>query len=200
MQGVLSTRLKVTVCSLNLLATQDQLLKDYLAEPIRLSQFVAHLRKKRVSKMYPSCDDLNKLLDREWIKRLWTYQEILLASNPVIVCGHSHLPWSEFAIGILFLEYSGINYSRQAPIINRLSTWAAVSLARDHIEFKANPSQHPKEEERTQLQRYQRFVIRVTQHIQALHQLNSAVIILFGYGTSTIGLIWLVLRRGEGSQ
>lgn len=31
--------------------------------------------------------DLENLLNRAWIQRVWTYQEILLANNPIVVCG-----------------------------------------------------------------------------------------------------------------
>ncbi|KAH7630912.1 heterokaryon incompatibility protein-domain-containing protein, partial [Sordaria sp. MPI-SDFR-AT-0083] len=32
-------------------------------------------------------NDLEYLLDREWLHRAWTFQEIILASNPIILCG-----------------------------------------------------------------------------------------------------------------
>jgi len=75
------------------------------------------LKKKTAPKLHSFYDDLSELLNKEWIKRLWKYQEILLASDPVIVCGHSHLPWPELALGIMFLEYSGINYRNYGPLI-----------------------------------------------------------------------------------
>lgn len=39
-------------------------------------------------------DDLDRLLGQEWLTRVWTFQEIVLASNPMLVCGKSVIPWS----------------------------------------------------------------------------------------------------------
>lgn len=53
---------------------------------------------------YTTFNDLKELLASEWITRLWTYQEIILASNPIVVCGHSHLAWYHLERSLLFLE------------------------------------------------------------------------------------------------
>jgi len=34
------------------------------------------------------------LLDVSWFQRAWTFQEIILASNPVIVCGPKAIDWA----------------------------------------------------------------------------------------------------------
>ncbi|KAF4465011.1 HET-domain-containing [Fusarium albosuccineum] len=39
---------------------------------------------------------LDKFLDNNWLHRAWTFQEITLASSPVLVCGNSRLPWKKF--------------------------------------------------------------------------------------------------------
>ena len=84
---------------------------------------------------YASYSDLNELLNREWVKRMWTYQEILLASNPIVVCGNHHLRWSLLEIGIIFLEFSGLNYRDNRPIIPILETWAKVIMCRDQLDL-----------------------------------------------------------------
>ena len=43
---------------------------------------------------YPSFKMLS-LLDNEWMRRSWTFQEIILATNPVIVCGTDTLTWED---------------------------------------------------------------------------------------------------------
>ena len=53
---------------------------------------------------YAYTSELISFLDQVWLTRVWTYQEILLASNPVLVCGSSHLLWSDFAFALLFLS------------------------------------------------------------------------------------------------
>ncbi|KAI1870277.1 hypothetical protein JX265_006447 [Neoarthrinium moseri] len=47
---------------------------------------------------------LDELLNREWIERAWTYQEIILASNPVIVCGNKTITWSCLQKGLDYLN------------------------------------------------------------------------------------------------
>lgn len=64
---------------------------------------------------------------------MWTYQEILLASNPIIVCGDQHVSWSRFIFGLAFLEYSGAIGQRNYPTITKLKTWVALGLTRDHL-------------------------------------------------------------------
>jgi hypothetical protein len=49
--------------------------------------------------------DLRHLIEREWTKRVWTCQEILLASRPVLVCGNAHVPWEGSAKDLLFLSH-----------------------------------------------------------------------------------------------
>ena len=59
-------------------------------------------------------EDLNEVLGREWFKRMWTYQEILLASSPVLICGDRSVLWDTFARTIIFLENCGVNYTGYA--------------------------------------------------------------------------------------
>ncbi|KAF2500878.1 HET-domain-containing protein [Lophium mytilinum] len=40
---------------------------------------------------------LDKLLDREWIHRTWTFQEFALATNLVTICGDKAISWDELA-------------------------------------------------------------------------------------------------------
>jgi hypothetical protein len=168
-----------------------QIFDNLLTEPARLIRFVQALRRKNISKLYSSYDDLSQLLDRDWINRVWTYQEILLASNPVVVCGHAHLSWPEFAIGIIFLEYSGINYGTQGPVIRRLSTWSSISWARDHIESQAKLSPRLEERDKTQLQKYQKFVVNVTQRMRMLHNQNVGVFVLSILISCLISMFWM---------
>ncbi|KAK0750519.1 heterokaryon incompatibility protein-domain-containing protein, partial [Schizothecium vesticola] len=38
--------------------------------------------------------DIDALLNREWASRAWTFQEMVLASHPVFLCGSHSLSWS----------------------------------------------------------------------------------------------------------
>ena len=44
--------------------------------------------------------DIGYFLDREWTERAWTFQEVVLASNPVIVCGEEAISWAQLQQGL----------------------------------------------------------------------------------------------------
>ena len=74
---------------------------------------------------------------------MWTYQEILLASNPIVVCGTYHISWSRFAAGIVFLEYSGVNSLYKEPVLPNLREWANIALGRDYLQSSNSPQADP---------------------------------------------------------
>ncbi|KAH6870445.1 heterokaryon incompatibility protein-domain-containing protein [Alternaria rosae] len=76
---------------------------------------------------YATEDDLLDLLQRDWISRLWTYQEILLASNPVIVCGSTHICWNRFAISLIFLA------TASPRLGSYMCPWKRVAMSRQDI-------------------------------------------------------------------
>lgn len=49
--------------------------------------------------------DLLQLFSRSWIKRVWTLQEVLLARDPVFVCGKETLSWFSFLCAAETLEF-----------------------------------------------------------------------------------------------
>lgn len=61
------------------------------------------LRRARLKDDECSDWDLNKLLHCDWIQRIWTFQEILLSANPIILCGHAQLSWSRLGHSLMFL-------------------------------------------------------------------------------------------------
>src|SRR6202034_207463 len=60
---------------------------------------VTSRKKERIPEDNPQ-QDLQELLRREWLGRGWTFQELILNCNPVIVCGTKHLDWDKFLCGI----------------------------------------------------------------------------------------------------
>jgi hypothetical protein len=80
-------------------------------------------------------EDLATLLDTEWLERMWTYQEILLASSPILVCGQDHLPWPTFASAIAFLECSGYFHRDGRVGYPPASGWFKIALARDSLRY-----------------------------------------------------------------
>lgn len=49
--------------------------------------------------------DLEELLRLPWFSRIWTFQEVVLASDAVILCGNATLSWSVFTRGFRCLEF-----------------------------------------------------------------------------------------------
>lgn len=91
---------------------------------------MAPLSKPRFGVRHPYAvfSDIQELLKRPWIKRLWTIQEILLASNPVVVCGDRHIPWKVFKLGVFFLEKNEDFNSKSITL-----PWLNFSLGREQI-------------------------------------------------------------------
>ncbi|KAF5638472.1 het-domain protein [Fusarium tjaetaba] len=55
---------------------------------------------------FTSQDRMNRLLDQTWLSRAWTFQEMVLASNPVLVCGSQKIPWLVMHQALTFIEHS----------------------------------------------------------------------------------------------
>jgi hypothetical protein len=78
---------------------------------------------------YATFSDLQELLSKSWITRLWTYQEILLASNPVVTCGNAHVPWPNFERGVFFLDNTSLFNPHGIT-----TSWASVALSRERLQ------------------------------------------------------------------
>jgi hypothetical protein len=76
---------------------------------------------------YTTVEDIRYLLHHRWIERLWTYQEILLAANPVIVCGNAQISWDRFATSVIFLNSTITSLGRATR------SWKRVALTRRQI-------------------------------------------------------------------
>jgi hypothetical protein len=122
-----------------------------------------------------SFDDLMTLLDNPWITRMWTFQEILLASNPVVVVGPSHLPWVLFERAVIFLQYSRICRKSAPRLHDVLEAWTELVLGRDQL-FTATAASSDRvaavssdstadvdDHQPTQLLRYRDFMIDISE-------------------------------------
>lgn len=63
-------------------------------------------------KLFHHCylDDLDHLLGHEWLTRVWTFQEVVLASNPMLVCGKSVISWSDLLRSLEFYHDRSRSY------------------------------------------------------------------------------------------
>jgi hypothetical protein len=78
---------------------------------VRDSTFIRRLRHlspvlpKSLQHLNEYCvDDFEDLLSRGWADRAWTYQELLLADNPIIICGSKSMSWDQFIRGLAFIK------------------------------------------------------------------------------------------------
>jgi hypothetical protein len=166
-----------------------------------LRVFAFPLRKATNTKV--TAKDLEELMTRDWINRIWTFQEIVLASNPVIVCGNRYLSWCRLATGINFLHYSGISYKNGEPIIKNLDTWVDVSSARDYITaYSGIHKELPdlNKSSKTTLQLYKTFLMNVGQIKVVIHCWLLGLAVCFGIITAVILYIWLMLRLILGTS
>jgi len=154
--------------------------------------------------------DLNELFTKPWIDRLWTYQEILLASRPIVVCGDRHVPWSIFERNFVFLDNTTL-FSPQGM----LKPWINVSLSRERLQTSslAFSSFEPSD-----LEKYSIFVRAIGQAYRKV-ALGSYIILILVITPATVvplsvlvpgemlfsllliflGLIWLFLFDFRGS-
>jgi hypothetical protein len=142
--------------------------------------FARRIRHKIIRKSCTTGDDLSNLLDRSWIARIWTFQELLLSSNPIVVCGDHHLVWSKLVWGLLFVQASGLEdeYSEKLSSIllvwlrlaftrTRLSTSQTFGLVQSHAELLDSPTVEA-------MQRYQSFVWDIISRNNKLRNLGLA--------------------------
>lgn len=84
-----------------------------------------------------SSSDLEALLSAEWLQRMWTFQEFLLATNPVLVRGNDHLSWylARFGLAYIATTLRGPGASMDA-VETSAQGWWKLALCHDHIQTK----------------------------------------------------------------
>jgi hypothetical protein len=64
---------------------------------------------------------------------MWTYQEILFASTPVVICGNETLDWTRFATSLLFLDITGVADLGDHRQVYNIRTWTSLILSREYF-------------------------------------------------------------------
>lgn len=77
-----------------------------------------------------SHSDITELLERVWIERIWTFQELLLSSHPVLVCGNNHISWAQLVWALLFVGATSKVRDPGDRMSTCISTWLALAFAR----------------------------------------------------------------------
>jgi len=57
------------------------------------------------SRRRPHYDGLMDVFDREWIRRIWTMQEVLLAHKPVLMCGNKTASWKGVVYSLELFQF-----------------------------------------------------------------------------------------------
>jgi hypothetical protein len=81
-------------------------------------------------------DELLRYFDCKWLTRIWTYQEVILSPNPVVVRGSTHISWDRLLFSVTFLASidhycSMIDYYDTAPDSSDLRHWISTMAARE---------------------------------------------------------------------
>ncbi|KAM5364985.1 hypothetical protein ACJZ2D_011245 [Fusarium nematophilum] len=58
---------------------------------------------------------MEALFTRQWASRVWTLQEIVLASNPIICCGSKILGWRSVVYSMAYFEHTAHNFTTRLP-------------------------------------------------------------------------------------
>ena len=128
---------------------------------------------------YATQDDILHLLRRNWIRRIWTYQEILLAVSPILVCGSAHICWDRFAISLAFLD-------AECPFLGScIRPWKSVALSRQQMD----PGHvSPKPAQECPMEVYTEFSGRMCYFEQLIH------VVIFGFSVlSVVCSAWYIL-------
>ena len=73
----------------------------------------------------PDCFD--DLLNRPWIMRAWTFQEIILPRNIILVCGEKSLPWLTFLRGMAFTSTSSRAWHLDIYRLSNFQNWMLLT-------------------------------------------------------------------------
>ncbi|KAF1842326.1 uncharacterized protein K460DRAFT_420244 [Cucurbitaria berberidis CBS 394.84] len=130
-------------------------------------------------KNYVTWLDLDLVLKREWTQRVWTYQEILLASHPVLVCGNAHLTWAALERSALFL--CNIRYDSCRRLV---ALWEKLAFDRERL---GSLSSMASSSTSFTLQDYQAFIrqsLTIRQHLRrgipCIFIVTGAIVLLLG--------------------
>lgn len=72
---------------------------------------------------------LDRIYDNDWVTRIWIYQEIMLAKNPVLVYGNTDIAWDSFMMATFYLRWS----VDCCPWSVRSLSWEGSATGRTHI-------------------------------------------------------------------
>lgn len=127
-------------------------------------------------------EGLEDIANRDWINRVWTFQECLLSRNGYIVCGNRSIPWIAMVKSVIF--YKTLHQRRLAPSppeawhswMDLVEYWLESSQPQLEPELDIqtrSPSKPEHDIERTdaaekQIEQYKSFVVASWKYYQIL--------------------------------
>jgi hypothetical protein len=120
-------------------------------------------------------DDLEELLRSTWTTRIWTYQEVILASRPVLVNGLHHLPWETFVYSMVLL--------------NRLTLKPSIGRWMEIITSRTQYSVAPEADIVKQLTAYNHFVSTFVKMDSWFAREVLVAIVWLALGPTTAGVL-----------
>jgi hypothetical protein len=118
---------------------------------------------------------------------MWTYQEILLASNPVIVCGESHIQWSRLALSIVSIHFD----EKIESWIPKFPIWSRLVIGRISLGETNRSSSHSQSNQMENIQAYQLFITKVLDYYNTA-MTSLFVLELFFFAGSATCIVTLV--------
>ncbi|KAI6089204.1 heterokaryon incompatibility protein-domain-containing protein [Hypoxylon rubiginosum] len=96
--------------------------QGYLLRPILTRLF---LDTSRLDRSYYA-DYLENILQRDWRMRAWTFQEIILARNPMLLCGDQILDWPSFIILLSCIQKRASKHPGDTRPPPSLAAWRSL--------------------------------------------------------------------------
>ncbi|KAK4211302.1 heterokaryon incompatibility protein-domain-containing protein [Rhypophila decipiens] len=125
-------------------------------------------------------DDIEVMLQNEWVERVWTYQELLLSRKPILVYGGYHLEWDTFAISVGSLDYT-----------TSVDIWFNLALARDQVHNPATVwTQIP---EPSPIRRRSKFMDDVKRTARQIEKLGIVTFLIPMIALASLPIIPLVI-------
>jgi hypothetical protein len=129
------------------------------------------------------------------MERMWTYQELLLSSNPVLVCGDRHLSWSRFQWAILFLVFADQSLDTNNTRLSRLESWSKAVYSRARLS-ETGTSNSTGQSSNTQTAQYQEYLESLSNVFRTRFLIKSITVFALLMCIPLLILIGAVKRNG----
>jgi hypothetical protein len=121
------------------------------------------------------------------VYRIWTYQEAVLAHNPLAICGSSSIAWGQLALIIVFLSEM-----KHSPLIEQ---WLELLYNRAMLEKGSGPDE-PTLTELTSYRKSCRSLLEISGRISSLLYLHLILAAGLGFILAMVGAALISVQSG----